>query len=193
MSQEDFCRKTRKSKTPKSCSKNLGIKRINMPQINSPTDYKKLKKIVKDTLNLSSEEKDINVKNNIYASQKEINVSRAEDIIEKIIIPQKTTRKSTKSKLTKSKLTKSKSKKHIAVMLLKDSKNYLVVDGHHRWLAYHLLNKKNKSRSKYKMYKMKSYVIYVNDIITGCKILYDTLIKDKHLFHKRHTFKNTNK
>ena len=190
MSQEDFCRKTRKSKTPKSCSKNLGIKRINMPQINSPTDYKKLKKIVKNTLNLSSEEKDIKVKNNIYASQKEINVSRAEDIIEKIIIPQKTTRKSTKSKLTKSKLTKSKSKKHIPVILLKDSKNYLVVDGHHRWLAYHLLNKKNKSSSKY---KMKSYVIYVKDITSGFKILNETLIKDKHLFHKRHTFKNTNK
>ena len=185
MSQEDFCRKTRKSKTPKSCSKNLGIKRINMPQINSPTDYKKLKKIVKNTLNLSSEEKDIKVKNNIYASQKEINVSRAEDIIEKIIIPQKTTRKSTKSKLTKS-----KSKKHIPVILLKDSKNYLVVDGHHRWLAYHLLNKKNKSSSKY---KMKSYVIYVKDITSGFKILNETLIKDKHLFHKRHTFKNTNK
>ena len=183
MSQEDFCRKTRKSKPPKSCSKNLGIKRINMPQINSPTDYKKLKKIVKNTLNLSSEEKDIKVKNNIYASQKEINVSRAEDIIEKIIIPQKTTKKSKSTK----------SKKHIPVILLKDNKNYLVVDGHHRWLAYHLLNKKNKSRSKYKMYKMKSYVIYVKDIITGFKILNETLIKDKHLFHKRHTFKNTNK
>ena len=185
MSEEDFCRKTRKSKRPKPCSKNLGIKRINMPQINSLTDYKKLKKIVKDRLNLNSEEKDIKIKNNIYASQKEINVSRAEDIIEKIIIPQKTTRKSkTKSK---------KSKKHIPVILLKDNKNYLVVDGHHRWLAYHLLNKKNKSRSKYKIYKMKSYVIYVKDIISGFKILNDTLIKDKHLFHKRHTFKNTNK
>ncbi len=173
MSEEDFCRKTRKSKRPKPCSKNLGIKRINMPQINTLTDYKKLKKIVKDRLNLNSEEKDIKIKNNIYASQKEINVSRAEDIIEKIIIPQKTTKKS---------------KKHIPVILLKDNKNYLVVDGHHRWLAYHLLNKKNKSK-----YKMKTYVIYVKDIISGFKTLNDTLIKDKHLFHKRHTFKNTNK
>ena len=41
MSEEDFCRKTRKSKRPKPCSKNLGIKRINMPQINSLTDYKR--------------------------------------------------------------------------------------------------------------------------------------------------------
>ena len=173
MSEEDFCRKTRKSKRPKPCSKNLGIKRINMPQINTLTDYKKLKRIVKDILNLNSEEKDIKIKNNIYASQKEINVSRAKDIIEKIIISKKTTKKS---------------KKHIPVILLKDNKNYLVVDGHHRWLAYHLLNKKNKSK-----YKMKTYVIYVKDIISGFKTLNDTLIKDKHLFHKRHTFKNTNK
>jgi len=175
MSEEDFCRKTRKSKTPKSCSKNLGIKRINMPQINTPTDYKKLKNIVNHTLNLNSEEKDIKVKNNIYASQKEINVSRAEDIIEKIIKTKTKTRKN---------------KKRIPVILLKDSKNFLVVDGHHRWLAYHLLNKKNKSRRKY---KMNSYIIHVKDITTGFKTLNNTLLKDKHRFHKRHTFKNTNK
>jgi hypothetical protein len=175
MSEEDFCRKTRKSKTPKSCSKNLGIKRINMPQINSPTDYKKLKDIVNHRLKLNSEEKDIKVKNNIYASQKEINVSRAEDIIEKIIKTKTKTRKN---------------KKRIPVILLKDSKNFLVVDGHHRWLAYHLLNKKNKSRRKY---KMNSYIIHVKDITTGFKILNNTLLKDKHRFHKRHTFKNTNK
>ena len=159
MSEEDFCRKTRKSKTPKSCSKNLGIKRINMPQINTPTDYKKLKNIVNHTLNLNSEEKDIKVKNNIYASQKEINVSRAEDIIEKIIKTKTKTRKN---------------KKRIPVILLKDSKNFLVVDGHHRWLAYHLLNKKNKSRRKY---KMNSYIIHVKDITTGFKTLNNMLLK----------------
>ena len=184
MSEEDFCKKTRKSKTPKPCSKNLGLKRINMPQINSVTDYKKLKNIVNRILKLNSEEKDIIVKNNIYASQKEINVSRAEDIIEKIKLHEKKTKKTRKTRKTR------KNKKRIPVILLKDRKNYLVVDGHHRWLAYHLLNKKNKSRKKY---KMNSYIIHVKDIIIAFKALNRALLKDKHIFHKRHTFKNTNK
>jgi len=44
MNDENYCKKT---KNPKPCRKNLGIKRINMPQINTPFDYKKLKDIVK--------------------------------------------------------------------------------------------------------------------------------------------------
>ena len=40
---------------------------------------------------------------------------------------------------------------------------------------------------------MNSYIIHVKDIIIAFKALNTALLKDKHIFHKRHTFKNTNK
>lgn len=151
-------------KTPKACKKNLNIKRIQMPQINNIQDFKIYKNLLKK-LNLTSTMKRVKLDENIYASQKEINMQRARNIAKSII---------------------TKKQKGNPVLLLNDkNNNYLVVDGHHRWLAYHLLNKrKNTKRRK----TMKSYVTQVDEIKRAFKNINKTLKKSNHNFHKKHSF-----
>ena len=178
---ENFCAF---NPTPRPCTKHLGIKRVDMPQINNHRDYSRLKQIVNKVLHLNSNHENVNIYDNIYASQKEINTERANKILNYL---QK-----------KKRNTCQKRKQPIPVILLKqqlsnDSKpNYLVMDGHHRWLAHHLA-RKIKSNTKHPLHQMKSYVIHVknDDLLQSFQNINKALKKDKHLFHKRHTFKTT--
>jgi hypothetical protein len=163
MSLNNYCAIT--PNKPEPCKKNLGIKRIDMPQINSRSDYTKFKTIVQDKLGLRAGEKYVDVRRPsrpIYASQKEIHMTRARDIARKTI-----------------------KKGKVPVILLKDKKDkYLVVDGHHRWLAHRFASKKSKKNRK-----MWSYVVEVGKLKRSFQDINRTLRKDKHNFHKRHAFK----
>lgn len=117
----DYCGK---DPTPLPCTRNLGIKRINMPQINNANELKALKRISQG-LGYEFKDKFIrNIKNKpIFTSQKEINETKASNIPVKIY-------KNTCS-----------SKQEVPVIMLKNKKGeYMVVDGHHRWLAHYLKN-----------------------------------------------------
>jgi len=184
MKKEDFC-----ATDPLPCQKNLGIKRIDMPQINTQTDLKKLRAIAKDKLSSifqSIRVKSLDVytlKDKIYASQKEINTSRAKDIALKM----NKSKKSNKINKTKKTTSKKTPQSDVPVILLYSSKTkeYLVVDGHHRWLAYYL-HGTNEQR-------MKSLILEIRspNLENAFHKLNKALMKDKHVFHKRHTFKNT--
>ena len=113
----DYCGK---DPTPLPCTQNLGIPRIKMPQINNHTELDILKQISKE-LNYNCKDKLLkNIKNkNIFTSQKEINETKAKEIPIQI----------------------RKKKSSVPVIMLKNKKNeYMVVDGHHRWLAHYLKN-----------------------------------------------------
>ena len=120
---KDFC-----TTNPKPCRKKLNINRKKMPQIDTSSDYKNFKNIIKKKLSLTFEEKPLQISSsNIYISQKHVNLYIAEAIANKI----------------KKKKSKSFS---IPIILLKNNKNeYMIVDGHHRWLAYHQYLKKEKA------------------------------------------------
>lgn len=169
---------------PKACKKNLGISRINMPQINSPHDFKRYKQLLKNKLNLCSTMKQVPLSEPIFASQKEIHMQKARAIAKAM------TRKTKKNNTSKN---KSKNKM-MPILLLRDKKgNYLVVDGHHRWLAHHFLNRRNKTNKaskakKAKKHTMRSYVTNVDKLLKGFKKINQTLRRDKHHFHKKHTF-----
>ena len=75
---ENFCAL---KPVPRPCIKNLGIQRVNMPQINTIRDYVRLKQIIKNVLKLHSNNEQVNIHDNIYASQKEINMERAKQIL----------------------------------------------------------------------------------------------------------------
>ena len=150
---DNFCNM---NPTPRPCMKNLGIKRIDMPQINSKTDYKKLQELVKHKLNLHSSQQHLNInKAPIYASQKEVNMRRAKDIMMHMLKrqllhnPNSTRRTCSRRRPNK-----------IPVILLKehDQDRYMVVDGHHRWLAHHLARQKPNPLPPNRN-KMWSYVI----------------------------------
>ena len=177
---ENFCAL---KPVPRPCIKNLGIQRVNMPQINTIRDYVRLKQIIKNVLKLHSNNEQVNIHDNINASQKEINMERAKQILSFL------QKKQPKQK-----------KPQIPVILLKHppsptaKSNYLVVDGHHRWLAHHLAKKQKDNRTRKMktnpLHQMKSHVIHVNkDLMESFREINDALKKDKHLFHKRHTFK----
>lgn len=184
MTNNDFC-----ENDPLPCEKNLGIKRINMPQINNPSDLKKLKHLVKTKLHMKYKHQSLNVsklKKHIFASQKEINISRAMDIAlnMKGSVVNKTNKTNKTNKKNK---TKSRPRPKIPVILLHSSKTnqYLVVDGHHRWLAYYLYG-----TSKH---RMKSLVLEINDSVHNTiedafRELNEILLKDTRTFHKRHRF-----
>lgn len=174
---------------PKACKKNLGISRINMPQINSPHDFKRYKKLLKNKLNLSSTMKQVPLSEPIFASQKEIHMQKARAIAKAM------NRKTKKNNTSKNNTSKNKSKnKMMPILLLRDKKgNYLVVDGHHRWLAHHFLNRRRKTNKaskakKAKKHTMRSYVTNVDKLLKGFKKINQTLRRDKHHFHKKHTF-----
>ena len=160
----DYC-----ATSPKPCRKNLGIPRINMPQINSSLDFKLLKNIV-HKLGLKAKMKDLNLKNpkirnHIFASQKEINKDVANHIANNQHV-------------------KTPAKTPVIMLHCVKDKEYLVVDGHHRWLAHHLHPSTMKP-------KMKCYLIQINpheELEGTFHTLNDALRKDPHLFHKRHTF-----
>jgi uncharacterized ParB-like nuclease family protein len=101
-------------------------------------------------------------------------------------------RKTKKKNTSKNNTSKNKSKnKMMPILLLRDKKgNYLVVDGHHRWLAHHFLNRRRKTNkaSKAKKHTMRSYVTNVDKLLKGFKKINQTLRRDKHHFHKKHTF-----
>lgn len=162
---------------PKACKKNLGISRINMPQINSPHDFKRYKKVLKNKLNLRSTMKHVSLNEPIFASQKEIHMQKARGIAKAMNMKEK------KNKTSKNKI--------MPILLLRDKKgNYLVVDGHHRWLAHHFINRRRKTNksNKVKKYTMRSYVTNVDKLLKGFKKINQTLRRDKHHFHKKHTF-----
>ena len=168
----DYC-----STDPKPCQKNLGIPRIQMPQIDTPTDFRLLKSVVKDQLGCKGKIQYLNLRsstrNKVFASQKEINTEIAQNIATPT--PPRPTR-STRQKNP--------------VILLHDPKEdeYLVVDGHHRWLAHHLHPKTMKP-------KMRSYVIELSDLGSleaAFHQLNQALRDHRHVFHKRHSFQ-TNK
>ena len=162
---------------PKACKKNLGISRINMPQINSPHDFKRYKNLLKNKLNLSSTMKQVSLSEPIFASQKEIHMQKARAIAKAM------NRKTKKKNTSKNKM--------MPILLLRDKKgNYLVVDGHHRWLAHHFLNRRRKTNktNKAKKHTMRSYVTNVDKLLKGFKKINQTLRRDKHHFHKKHTF-----
>jgi len=199
MKSEDFC-----ASDPLPCQKNLGIKRIDMPQINTQTDLRKLRAIAKNQLpsifqSIRVKSLDVSkLKHQIFASQKEINTSRATDIALKTKMIHSNKNKNTNTKNTNTKNTKkNKTRKTktntksqpqpVPVILLYSSKTkeYLVVDGHHRWLAYYLYSTKTQ--------RMKSLVLEISTLSLEDAFhkLNKALMKDKHIFHKRHTFKNT--
>ena len=145
---------------PRACRKNLGIRRVHMPQINDSTDFKEYKNLMNRKLGLSSDMCRVKLNAPIFASQKEIHMQRARNIA-------KTLRK----------------KKRVPVIMLRDkSGQYLVVDGHHRWLAYHFLGR-NKTRKT-----MPAYVTDVKSLRPGFKKINKTLRNSKHHFHKGHHF-----
>ena len=189
MKSEDFC-----ASDPLPCQKNLGIKRIDMPQINTQTDLRKLRAIAKNQLpsifqSIRVKSLDVSkMKHQIFASQKEINTSRATDIALKTKMIHSNKNKNTKKNKTRKTKTNTKSKPQpVPVILLYSSKTkeYLVVDGHHRWLAYYLYGTKTQ--------RMKSLVLEINTLPLEDAFhkLNKALMRDKHIFHKRHTFKNT--
>ena len=116
----DYCGK---DPTPLPCTRNLGIKRIKMPQVNSIQELDALKHI-SEGLGYDCKDKMIrSIKNKpIFTSQKEINETKALNIPVKIY-------------------KKGNSKQDVPVIMLKNKKGeYMVVDGHHRWLAHYLKN-----------------------------------------------------
>lgn len=180
----DYC-----STDPKPCQKNLGIPRIQMPQIDTPTDFRLLKSVVKDQLGCKGKIQYLNLRsstrNKVFASQKEINTEIAQNIATPT--PPRPTRSTRSTRQTRQ--TRSTRPKN-PVILLHDPKEdeYLVVDGHHRWLAHHLHPKTMKP-------KMRSYVIELSDLISleaAFHKLNQALRDHHHVFHKRHSFQ-TNK
>ena len=188
---DNFCNM---NPTPRPCMKNLGIKRVDMPQINSKTDFEKLQELVKHKLNLPSKQQHLNInKAPIYASQKEVNMRRAKDIMMHMLKrklsqnPNTTRRNHTCSRPQTDK---------VPVILLKEDNQdrYMVVDGHHRWLAHHLARQKPNPLPPNRN-KMWSYVIdgpKGTDLMQAFHAINDILKKDSHLFHKKHVF-HTNK
>tara|TARA_R110002012_G_scaffold112329_2_gene257948 strand:+ start:491 stop:1150 length:660 start_codon:yes stop_codon:yes gene_type:complete len=177
---------------PRPCMKNLGLKRVDMPQINSKIDFEKLQELIKHKLNLRSKHEDLNVnKAPIYASQKEVNMRRAKDIMMHMLKRQllKNPRPNQTYSCSRPRPDK------IPVILLKEDNQdrYMVVDGHHRWLAHHLARQKPNPLPPHRN-KMWSYVINGPkgaNLMESFHAINDTLKKDNHLFHKRHRF-NTN-
>jgi len=103
---------------PKSCRKNLGIERKNMPQIST---YSLLAEFIEICLsNRYDVTHDVILYKlddlDIYTSQKEVNKTKAKKMVPKNHYP-------------------------IPVIMLKKGSVYMIVDGHHRWLA-HKLHKK---------------------------------------------------
>lgn len=180
---DNFCNM---NPTPRPCMKNLGIKRVDMPQINSKTDYEKLQELIKHKLNLHSNQQHLNInKAPIYASQKEVNMRRAKDIMMHML----------KRQLLKNpRRTCSRPRPDkIPVILLKEDNQdrYMVVDGHHRWLAHHLARQKPNPLPPHRN-KMWSYVINGpkdTNLMDAFRVINDTLKQDNHLFHKRHSFR----
>lgn len=176
----DYC-----STDPKPCQKNLGIPRIQMPQIDTPTDFRLFKSVVKDQLGCKGKIQYLNLRsstrNKVFASQKEINTEIAQNIATPT--PPRPTRPTRSTRPIRSTRPKN------PVILLHDPKEdeYLVVDGHHRWLAHHLHPKTMKP-------KMKSYVIELSDLGSleaAFHKLNQALRDHRHVFHKRHSFQTS--
>ena len=113
---KDFCEIKKGKKNPvKQCTKNLNLRRINMPQI---TNKILLNEFIKICRSLGYFITDNVILNNIhklkiFTSQKEVNETKA------MKIPTNINHK-------------------IPVIMLKNNDEFMVFDGHHRWLAHHL-------------------------------------------------------
>lgn len=153
---KDFC-----DLEPKQCSKNIGLERIHMPQINTKNDLKQFKKICKK-LNYKTEIKLLkNICNKtIYTSQNEINQTKAEQIpVNNNKIP------------------------IVPVIMMKYKKEYMILDGHHRWLAHHL-----------KCSNLYIFQINVNKNLNDSFHNINNELKTHSLnFHKGHTINQTKK
>ena len=110
---KDFC-----EDNPKPCRKNLNIPRREMPQITSPIELARFKALC-NQLGYKSRKVTLHdvKKLNIYTSQNEINESKA------MSIP-------TRPALSNGTMP--------VIMLRNKEGSYMIVDGHHRWLAHHL-------------------------------------------------------
>lgn len=113
---KDFCEIKKGNKRPiKQCTKNLNIRRVNMPQITNKSLLSEFIKVC-ESLNYVVDER-VDLKNvhelNVFTSQKEVNETKALQIPTNI-------------------------KFKIPVIMLKKDDEYMVFDGHHRWLAHHL-------------------------------------------------------
>lgn len=107
----DFC-----DADVRQCSKNIGLKRIHMPQINTPFELRQLRKMCEGLGFKTSIRYIKNVcREKIYTSQSEVNQSKAEQIP---VEPQK--------------------RPKVPVIMMKYKNEYMILDGHHRWLAHHL-------------------------------------------------------
>ena len=160
----DYC-----ANSPKPCQKNVGIPRIDMPQINTKQDFQLLKKILLHHFNRKGRVRNLDLKkpdlhHKIFASQKEINRDIAKNIAyhprEKVI------------------------QNPIILLYSPHQDEYLVVDGHHRWLAHHLYPQKMKP-------KMRSYVVPISpeeQLEDAFHSLNRTLREHPHVFHKKHSF-----
>lgn len=171
---------------PNACKKNLGIPRIDMPQIKSINDLDNYHSILENTLGLKPVMRRVPLQKPIFASQKEINMSRARDIAKSM---------------------NTNSKQIIPVILLRDKKGqYMVVDGHHRWLAHHFLHRRHRNNNnnntrklitnlnqncrqpRPKFATMKSHVTDVDNLVESFRKINEALKSSDHNFHKRHAF-----
>lgn len=100
----------------KHCDKNIGLERQDMPQINTKRDLKYFKNMCKKLGYNTSIKLIKNICNkSIYTSQNEVNQTKAEQIkVDDKKIPV------------------------VPVIMMKYKNEYMILDGHHRWLAHHL-------------------------------------------------------
>lgn len=113
---KDFCEIKKGNKNPaKQCTKNLNIRRVNMPQITNKSLLSEFIKVCRSLNYVVTD--DILLKGlhklKVFTSQKEVNETKA------LQIPTNINHK-------------------IPVIMLKKNDEYMVFDGHHRWLAHHL-------------------------------------------------------
>lgn len=113
---KDFCEIKKGNKNPvKQCTKNLNIRRVHMPQITNKTllsEFIKVCRLLDYVVTENILLKDIH-KLKVFTSQKEVNESKALQIPINM-------------------------KHKIPVIMLKKDDEYMILDGHHRWLAHHL-------------------------------------------------------
>ena len=159
---KDFCEIKKGNKKPvKQCTKNLNIRRINMPQI---TNKSLLSEFIKVCISLNyvvTDDvllKDVH-KLKVFTSQKEVNETKALQIPTNI-------------------------KHKIPVIMLKKNDEYMVLDGHHRWLAHHL-----------KKVPLKILQIDISNtthsLESSFRKVNNTLKKNKKNFHPGHTISHS--
>jgi hypothetical protein len=159
----DFCEVKKGNKKPvKQCTKNLNIRRVNMPQITNAILLREFIKLC-ELLNYRVK-KDVILRNihkkNIYTSQKEVNETKALQIPTRL-------------------------HHDIPVIMLKKSNEYMVLDGHHRWLAHHL------KRSPLKIIQIE--ISNTDTLETAFIRLNKIMKKSGKNFHPRHSITHTKK